>query len=141
MEEIAKSEEEEESSFAKRLITGQAAEQYFRDNFSAIDVFKGYDIQDTTKMGCGFDFKLASEEKKCYFGVEVKGLSEIRGNIILTNKEHMAANFLKDRYFIFVVKNLKENPSHNIYQDPLVNMNFKRVENTVMQINWNASIL
>src|SRR3989339_244575 len=38
MEEIAKSEGEKISSFAKRLITGQAAEQYFKDNFLSLDL-------------------------------------------------------------------------------------------------------
>ena len=109
MEEIAKSEGDKESSFAKRLITGQAAEQYFRDSFSNVDLFKGYEIQDTTKAGCGFDFKLVPEEKERYFGVEVKGLNESKGGIALTNKEHAVANFLKDRYFIFVVKNFNKN--------------------------------
>lgn len=140
MEEIAKSEGEKESSFAKRLITGQAAEQYFRDNFLSVDLFKGYCIEDTTKAGCGFDFKLVPEKKDRYFGIEVKGLNEIKGNIALTNKEHTVADFLKNRYFIFVVKNFKEKPFHNIYQDPIKNLNFKRVENTVTQVNWNTSV-
>lgn len=60
MEEIAKSEGEEENSFAKRLITGQVAEEYFKDNFLGIDLFKEYNLEDTTKVGCSFDFKLTS---------------------------------------------------------------------------------
>jgi hypothetical protein len=140
MEEIAKSEGDKESTFAKRLITGQAAEQYFRDNFLSVDLFKGYNIEDTTKAGCGFDFKLVPEEKDHYFGIEVKGLNEIKGNIALTNKEHTVANFLKDKYFIFVVKNFKEKPVHDVYQDPLEKLNFKRVENMITQINWNTSV-
>lgn len=140
MEEIAKSEGDKESSFAKRLITGQAAEQYFKDNFLSIDLFKGYSFEDTTKVGCGFDFKLVAEDRNLYFGVEVKGLNEIKGNIALTNKEHTVAGLLKNRYFIFVVKNFREKPLHNIYQDPLSVMNFKRIENTVTQISWNTPV-
>ena len=140
MEEIAKSEGEKESSFAKRLITGQAAEQYFKDNFLYIDLFKEYSLEDTTKVGCGFDFKLITKDKDFYFGVEVKGLNEQKGNIALTNKEHAVAGLLKERYFIFVVKNFKEKPIHDIYQDPLSIMNFKRIENTITQISWNTSV-
>ena len=140
MEEIAKCEGDMESSFAKRLITGQAAEQYFRDNFLSIDSFNGYEIQDLTKAGCGFDFKLISTERDSYLGVEVKGLNEIKGNITLTNKEHTVANFLKDKYFICVVKNFKEKPFHDIYQNPLSLMNFKRIENTVTQVSWNTPV-
>lgn len=140
MEEIAKSEGDKESTFAKRLITGQAAEQYFRDNFSSVDLFNGYSIEDTTKAGCGFDFKLVSEKKDHYFGIEVKGLNGIKGNIALTNKEHTVANFLKDKYFIFVVKNFKEKPVHDVYQDPLEKLSFRRIENMITQINWNTSV-
>jgi hypothetical protein len=140
MEEIAKSEGDKESSFAKRLITGQAAEQYFRDNFLNVDLFKGYKLEDTTKVGCGFDFKLVAEEQDRYFGVEVKGLNEQRGNIALTNKEHTVAGFLEDRYFIFVVRNFKEKPSHNLYRDPISSLIFKRNESMVTQINWNTTV-
>jgi len=70
MEEIAKSEGEKESSFAKRLITGQAAEQYFKDNFLSVDIFKGYNLEDTTKVGCGFDFKLIAEEKNAILALK-----------------------------------------------------------------------
>ena len=140
MEEIAKSEGEKESSFAKRLITGQAAEQYFKDNFLSIDIFKGYNLEDTTKIGCGFDFKLIAEEKERYFGVEVKGLNGSSGNIALTNKEHTVADFLKNRYFIFVVKNFKEKPLHQIYRDPIKNLSFNRIENKVVQISWNTAV-
>lgn len=122
-------------------ITGQAAEQYFKDQFLEIDLFKGYSFEDTTKVGCGFDFKLVAEEKNLYFGVEVKGIIEQSGNITLTNKEHTVAGLLKNRYFIFVVKNLKEKPFHDIYRDPIKNMSFKRVENTITQISWNTSLL
>src|SRR3989344_5243734 len=126
MEEIAKSEGEKESSFAKRLITGQAAEQYFKDNFLSLDLFRGYSIEDTTKIGCGFDFKLMPEKKDFYFGIEVKGLNDQSGNIALTNKEHTVAGILKDRYFIFLVKNFKEKPYHQIYRDPIEKLVFKK---------------
>jgi hypothetical protein len=140
MEEIAKSEGDKVSSFAKRLITGQAAEQYFKDNFLGIDSFKGYNFEDTTKVGCGFDFKLVAEGKEKYLGVEVKGLNEIKGNIALTNKEHTVADFLKEQYFIFVVKNFKEKPFHQIYQNPIKNLNFNRSENKITQISWNTAV-
>lgn len=140
MEEIAKGEDIEKSSFAKRLITGQAAEQYFRDTYLNISMFNGYEIKDTTKAGCGFDFKLISKENDHYFGVEVKGLNDMRGSITLTNKEYAVANFLKNKYFIFVVKNFRDKPFHDIFQDPLSIMNFKKTTSTVTQINWNTVV-
>ncbi|MEK6925765.1 MAG: DUF3883 domain-containing protein [Nanoarchaeota archaeon] len=140
MEEVAKKEGDKESSFAKRLITGQAAEQYFKDNFLSIDLFRGYKIEDTTKIGCGFDFKLIKDEKEDYLSVEVKGLNESKGNIALTNKEYMVANLLSKRYFIFLVKNFKEKPSHKIFRDPTNSLIFNRIENRITQISWNTLI-
>jgi hypothetical protein len=140
MEDVEKDEGGEKGSFAKRLITGQAAEQYFKNNFLSIDLFKGYSVEDTTKFGCGFDFKLIAQEKTNFLGVEVKGLNEPTGNISMTSKEHAIADLLKDRYFIFVVKNFREKPFHNIFQNPIKNMVFTKNVNTVVQVNWNTLV-
>ncbi|MGH9681008.1 MAG: hypothetical protein ACRD4Y_13755 [Candidatus Acidiferrales bacterium] len=43
----------ERGSFAKRLITGQAAEEYFRSKYKNIGLFKDFEIEDTTRLGCG----------------------------------------------------------------------------------------
>ncbi|MDR3112996.1 MAG: DUF3883 domain-containing protein [Endomicrobium sp.] len=128
------------SSFAKRLITGQAAEKYFEDNYINIDIFKGCEIENTTKYGCGFDFKL-NFLKHDFFAVEVKGLNEIKGGIIMTDKEYYAAEILNNRYFLFVVKNFKESPFHEFFQNPLNNtLKFEKSETIVKQISWNTYI-
>jgi hypothetical protein len=141
MEDVEKSEKGgEESTFAKRLITGQAAEHYFKSAFQNVELFKGYSLEDTTKYGCGFDFKLTGEDKDKFIGVEVKGLNEQYGNIILTNKEHAVADILKERYFIFVVRNFREKPFHSIHQNPIKNMAFNRNVNRIVQISWSTSV-
>ncbi|MBU4480441.1 DUF3883 domain-containing protein [Patescibacteria group bacterium] len=139
MEQVAKK-EDKESSFAKRLITGQAAEYYFKENYIKIDLFKDYLIEDTTKHGCGFDFKLCAQNKE-FLGVEVKGLNSSSGNIALTNKEYSVAQLLRKRYFLFVVKNFKEIPFHDYFQNPLNSkLKFNRIETTITQISWNTIV-
>ncbi len=139
MEQVAKK-EDKESSFAKRLITGQAAEYYFKENYKKINVFKNYQIEDTTSHGCGFDFKLYSNNKD-FLGVEVKGLNNSSGNIALTNKEYSVAQLLRERYFLFVVKNFKEVPFHDYFQNPLHSkLKFNRIETRITQISWNAPV-
>ena len=139
MEQVAKK-EDKESSFAKRLITGQAAENYFKENFTKIDVFKKYCLEDTTKAGCGFDFKL-HDGGKDFLGVEVKGLNDSKGNVTLTSKEYNVAQMLRKRYFLFVVKNFKENPFHAFYQNPLNGeLAYKKIETTIKQISWNVIV-
>jgi hypothetical protein len=51
----------EEETFAKRLITGQAAERYFSDHFREHPTFQGFELFDVTQRGCGFDFRLFSK--------------------------------------------------------------------------------
>src|SRR5579863_5276356 len=134
MEEVER-QEGEHLSFAKRLITGQAAEEYFKAKYKEVDLFKGCELEDTTKLGCGFDFKLSLPT--VFYGVEVKGLSEVTGSVALTSKEHSVASVLKDRFVLFVVKNFREDPFHDVYQDPLHGeIMFNKVEQRVIQISW-----
>jgi uncharacterized protein DUF3883 len=129
----------EDRSFAKRLITGQAAEEYFKAKYKGITLFKDFELEDTTKLGCGFDFRLFSPS--IFYGIEVKGLSESSGSIALTSKEYSVASILRERFFLFVVKNFKENPFHEFYQDPLDGkLVFSRIEQKAIQISWTTRV-
>lgn len=126
-------------SFAKRLITGQAAEEYFKAKYKEIGLFQDFEFEDTTKLGCGFDFRLFSPS--IFYGIEVKGLSESSGSIALTSKEYSVASILKERFFLFVVKNFKEDPFHELYRDPLNGkLIFSRVEQKAVQISWTTRV-
>lgn len=81
---------------AKRLLTGIAAEEYFKINYKNIFEFKNFSITDTTKNACGFDFKM--DLGLNYYCVEVKGLNTNSGNIMLTEKEFFIAKSLKEKY-------------------------------------------
>ena len=138
MEEVDRK-EGKDRSFAKRLITGQAAEQYFKAKYKEISLFRDFEFEDTTRLGCGFDFRLFSPS--IFYGIEVKGLSEASGTLALTSKEHSVASVLKKRFFLFVVKNFKESPFHELYQDPLNGkLVFSRVEQKAVQITWKTNV-
>jgi Domain of unknown function (DUF3883) len=138
MEEVEKK-QGEDHSFARRLITGQAAEQYFKAKYKDFGLFGDCEVEDTTRLGCGFDFRLFSPST--FYGIEVKGLSEASGSIALTSKEHSVASVLKERFFLFVVKNFRETPFHELYQDPLNGkLIFNRVEQRVVQVNWTTKV-
>ncbi|MCC6475919.1 DUF3883 domain-containing protein [bacterium] len=128
-----------QQTFAKRLLTGQAAEHFFKTRYKEIDLFSGFEIEDTTRLGCGFDFKLVSP--KTYYGIEVKGIAESCGNVTMTSKEHSIASLLRERYFLFVVKNFKEEPFFEMYQDPLDGrLGFARIEQQVIQTCWTTRL-
>ncbi len=129
-------------TFAKRLITGLAAEQYFNSVHAGLPEFDNCALENTTRLGCGYDFRL---RRRCdsdkFLAVEVKGLRERTGGLSLTPKEHAVAGAMKDRYFLFVVKNFRESPVHEIFRDPLSGgLQFKRQERNVVQVSWMASV-
>jgi hypothetical protein len=131
--------EPEKSSFAKRLVTGVSAEKYFEAKWSEIPEFSDYTIENTSAYGCGFDFKLWPKSGIPFSVVEVKGLSGQRGAISLTEKEHSTSMALKERFFLFIVKNFQEKPYHEIYQNPMsCNLNFTRKERIVVQVSWTS---
>lgn len=129
----------ENQTFAKRLITGESAEEYFRQKYQEIEIFEGFELIDTTKTGCGFDFKLKKNE--VFWGVEVKGLSTKSGNILMTEKEFSIAQMLTERYCLFVVKNFQESPYHEYFIDPVNgNLNFVCTQKSIIQSSWNAQV-
>lgn len=126
-------------SIAKRLVTGIAAEEYFKENYITISQFHDFDLKDTTKLACGFDFYLTLNTE--YYCIEVKGLNLDSGSIAMTEKEFSIAQNLKERYCLFIVSNFIETPQHQFYFDPLNSrLAFKRTERQVTQVNYSTSI-
>jgi hypothetical protein len=127
------------NAVAKRLLTGNAAEKYFVKNYNSISNFNGYNLKQTTNLGCGFDFKLSNDTD--FFCVEVKGISKSSGNILFTEKEYKMAEIYNEKFCLFVVKNFVEKPFHEYFFNPLSsNLIFKRIETQITQINYNTSI-
>src|ERR1700733_470477 len=129
------------SQFAQRLITGLAAERYFESVQPTLSEFKGYDVRNTTSLGCGYDFRLDTEASKDFLVVEVKGLNGVKGTLSLTPKEHEIATALRDRFFLFVVRNFRESPSHEIFRNPLSgSLRFSKKERVIVQVSWFATV-
>jgi hypothetical protein len=129
------------SFFAKRLITGLAAERYFESVQPQISAFKEYSVEDTTGLGCGYDFRLNSISRRDFFAVEVKGLSDTTGSVSLTPKEFQVASVMTDRFFLFVVKNFRESPYHEIFRNPLSgDLHFTRKERVLVHVSWLTAV-
>jgi hypothetical protein len=64
--------EDRESSFAKRLITGLAAERHFESVQSQLPEFHDCILENTTRLGCGYDFRLRSGAREDFLAVEVQ---------------------------------------------------------------------
>jgi len=132
---------EDSQSFARRLLTGRAAENYFSQNYQQERHFAGMQAEDVTHTGCGYDFKLHRMDSPASFAVEVKGLATVSGNIILTAKEYDVAQRLHSDYFIYVVKNFNEEPFSHTIRNPLhAALTFKRSLRKIVQISWSATV-
>jgi hypothetical protein len=131
-----------ESSFAKRLVTGLAAEHYFESVRATVAEFKGCSLENTTRLGCGYDFRLCpTTENGDFLAVEVKGLTDRTGSLSLTPKEYEVASALTSRFFLFVVKNFRESPFHEIYQNPLATrLKFAKKERVTVHVSWLTTV-
>lgn len=117
-------------NLAQRLMTGQAAEGYFKAQCSFIPEFNDFGLEDVTSCGCGYDFHLSRSSD--FYCVEVKGLSLNSGSISMTENEYTVAGEVKDRYCLFVVRNFQAKPSHSLFFNPTKsNLTFKPQQKTV----------
>jgi hypothetical protein len=130
------------STFAQRLATGLAAERYFESVHASLPTFQGLLMENTTRFGCGYDFRLRREpSQQDFLVVEVKGLMEQSGSLSMTPKEYDAALALRQRFFLFVVRNFREMPRHTIFQDPTSsNLDFRRKETVIVQVSWSTTV-
>ena len=134
------SEDDGDSSFARRLITGRAAESFFEENHHHHPEFAGGALVNTTRFGCGFDYRINFENRP-FFAVEVKGLREARGTIQLTEKEHQRAEDLRDHYFLCVVSNFRETPAARLWRNPLSSsLEWARKDQTITILSWHSAI-
>ncbi len=137
---VPREKSENESAFARRLLTGLAAERYFESAQPGIPIFRNCTVENTTRLGCGYDFRLKRKADDSFLAVEVKGLMDKTGGISLTPKEHQVAEDLADRFYLFIVKNFRKTPSHKIYQNPLAGpLFFEKKRRVVIQVSWLAS--
>jgi hypothetical protein len=127
--------------FGNRLATGLAAENYFEEMQPKLDEFKDYSLENTTRLGCGYDFRLSPKANDDFLAVEVKGLQGRSGGVMLTPKEYEVAESLSERFFLFVVKNFREKPAHDVYCNPLSgSLKFTRKERVIVQISWTTTV-
>lgn len=136
---VGKTESRDSETVAKRLLTGKAAEEYFKKEYKAVAHFNEFELKDTTNLACGFDFKLSNNSD--FYCVEVKGLSGTSGSITLTEKEFDVAKTYTNQFCLFVVMNFIEKPYHDCIFDPLHSrLTFKKAERQVTQISYLTAI-
>lgn len=133
--------EGESMSFAKRMMTGQSAENYFETHYKEVSCFKDASLTRTTAHGCGFDFRLEVDGNP-YLAVEVKGLGAINGAFQMTSKEYKVADYLQDRYFLYVVRGFETpRPFFTVVRNPLrASLMLEKHEVVSYQTFWSGDV-
>lgn len=123
--------------FIVRAPTGKAAEEFFMNHYSENKFPVDGKLIDCRDFGVGYDFRIENADKKTF--VEVKGLAEISGGVLFTNKEWTVAHNEGDNYFLCVVSNLSDKVEINFIQNPTKKLNPKKNIYTTIQISWGVS--
>jgi hypothetical protein len=124
-------------NFILRGPTGKLAEEFYIKHFSENHFPAKGSLIDCRDLGVGYDFRIEAEDA-IYF-VEVKGLLDISGGVLFTNKEWLTASEKNESYFLCIVSNIGEVPGIRFIQNPTAKINPKRNISTVIQINWSIS--
>jgi hypothetical protein len=118
-----------------RAITGEQAELYFLEHWKH-HYPKFVNIENCTKDGCGYDFKLISDNSTRY--IEVKGMKSLKGSILLTDKEWKIAHEKVDSFDLIIVSDLENKPKVQIITNVVNKLQPSMQIRTVLQVSWSV---
>ena len=128
----------ENNPYANRLKTGEDAERYFMEQFPQIGKFLGSKLEDTRKLGIGFDFRAIFPQH--YHAIEVKGISEAKGLISFTDKEWSVAQLLADSYILALVRSVSIRPKLDLVINPVKHIKVIMRTTESITVRWNAKV-
>ena len=129
---------DENSAFANRLRTGETAETFFMTLFDTLAMFQGGTLEDTRKLGTGFDFRALFPSS--YQAIEVKGVIEEHGYVSFTDKEWSIAQLLNHDYILALVRSLDKQPSLDLIPNPTAALVAKMHSIESVSVCWNAKV-
>lgn len=120
-----------------RTPTGRAAEEFFIQQHNSTGKPLHGKLIDCRDLGCGYDFRIQSENSELF--VEVKGLSEVSGGVLFTDKEWRTAKEYTEKYILCIVKNIPQDPIICFISNPAKKLKPKKNIYTTIQINWSIT--
>ncbi|MDR1896133.1 MAG: DUF3883 domain-containing protein [Prevotellaceae bacterium] len=124
--------------FILRCPTGKAAEEFFRNYYTQNKLPIKGTLVDCRDFGCGYDYKIIETNLNETY-VEVKGISDLSGGILFTNKEWKVAMEQKSKYFLCIVRNVNDKPKIEFINNPSRVLKPTKNIRTTIQINWTIS--
>jgi hypothetical protein len=122
--------------FILRGPTGKQAEEFFINYYSQNKKPIEGKLIDSRELGIGYDFRI---EAKQHFFIEVKGLSDIAGGILFTNKEWITAKEKGVQYYLCIVSDIGNFPQIKFIQDPSNKLNPAKNIYPTIQISWSVT--
>ncbi len=120
-----------------RGLTGARAEDLFQKLFAANKLPFSGTLEDKTKHGCGYDFRIDSDQGSIY--VEVKGLDAALGGVMLTCKEWEVAKKLGNDFYLVLIRDIGGEPEVVVVKDPHTNLRARESVYRPVQVRYLVS--
>lgn len=104
---------------AERLLTGRRAEEYFLAHSQSLVGIERDELEDRRQSACGYDFGVKRLPK---VGIEIKGLRQITGEVLFTDREWSEAAIRLENYWLVVIGSLDLKPRGKVLQNPHFNL-------------------
>ncbi len=122
--------------FTPRGATGRMAEELFLEWFREERTPFAGSIEDRRDDGCGYDFLIRDGAVDRY--VEVKGVADSEGGVLLTDKEWQVAQ-RNVNYNLAIFMNLRETPTLRLISNPASSLAPRRTVNLTVRVSWQVS--
>ena len=127
------------SKFKQLQETGKEAEFFFMSNYKDIQSFENGNIEDARHWGDGYDFQINLNNK--FLLAEVKGIRNKSGAIRMTQNEFYKAKEYKNDYYLVIISNLSKTPKMNVFENPLMKIEFNKKEIKSIQLNYHSNYM
>lgn len=132
-----KKKNKKKSVYILRGPTGKLAEEHFIKHFNENKFPVTGKLVDKREYGGGYDFEIITNESICY--IEVKGMEDEYGGILLTNKEWQVAQEKKENFYLVIISSVKSNQKVKIINNPASILKPKKSIYTSIQIQWGVA--
>lgn len=104
---------------AERLLTGRRAEEFFLAHSQSLIGIEPDELEDRRQSACGYDFGVKRLPK---VSIEIKGLKQVTGEILFTDREWSEASTRLEDYWLVVIGNLDAKPRGKVLRNPHCNL-------------------
>ena len=122
---------------AERLLTGRRAEDYFIERSADIIGVETVELVDYRQAARGFDFGVDGDPVRA---IEVKGIRQLHGEILMTDREWSEAGLRRSDYWLVVVGNLDGDPVPQVFRDPYRQLDARCVFSKSVTASWRSSV-